>query len=56
MIVSLNSIELVKKFTEIILKNKKHIIVINRDYRADADSIIGLFSLDLANPITLKFP
>ncbi len=56
MIVSLNSIEPVKKFAEIILKSEKHIIVIIRNYRMDAGSIMGLFSLDLTNPIKLKFP
>lgn len=55
MIVSLNSIELVKKFAEIVLKSEKCVIAASGDYRVDAGSIMGLFSLDLTKPITLEF-
>ncbi len=55
MVVSLNSIELVKKFAEIVLKSEKRVIAISGEYRVDAGSIMGLFSLDLTKPITLEF-
>lgn len=56
MVVSLNSIELVKEFGKIVLDSGKYVIAESGDYRVDAGSIMGLFSLDLTKPITLKFP
>ncbi len=55
MVVSLNSIELVKEFANIVLESKKRVIAVSDEYRVDASSIMGLFSLDLTKPITLVF-
>lgn len=55
MVVILNSIELVKEFASIVLESGKSVIAVSGEYRVDADSIMGLFSLDLTKPITLEF-
>lgn len=55
MIVYLNSIEFVKEFANIVLESGKSVIAISGEYRVDAGSIMGLFSLDLTKPITLVF-
>lgn len=56
MIVSINSIELVKEFAKVVAESGKYVIAISGDYRVDASSMMGLFSLDLTKPITLEFP
>lgn len=55
MIVSLNSIELVKEFANLVLESGKPVVAVSGEYRVDAGSIMGLFSLDLTKPITLVF-
>lgn len=55
MVVILNSIELVKEFANIVLESGKSVIAVSGEYRVDAGSIMGLFSLDLTKPITLEF-
>ena len=55
MVVSLISIELVREFANIVLESKKRVIAVSDEYRVDASSIMGLFSLDLTKPITLVF-
>lgn len=55
MIVSINSIELVKEFAKVIAESGKYVIAVSGEYRVDASSMMGLFSLDLTKPITLEF-
>ena len=55
MVVTLNSIELVKEFAKIVLESGKLVIAVSGEYRVDASSIMGLFSLDLTKTITLEF-
>lgn len=56
MIVSINSIELVKEFAKVVGESGKYVIAVSGQYRVDASSMMGLFSLDLTKPITLEFP
>ena len=52
MVVSINSIELVKEFAKVVAESGKSVIAASR---VDASSLMGLFSLDLTKPITLEF-
>ena len=51
--VRLNSIEAVRNFVEIVRKFEGEIDLSSGRYVVDAKSIMGIFSLDLMNPITL---
>ncbi len=55
MIVNINSIELVKEFAKVVGESGKYVIAVSGQYRVDASSMMGLFSLDLTKPITLEF-
>lgn len=55
MIVSLSFIELVKEFANLVLESGKPVVAVSGEYRVDAGSIMGLFSLDLTKSITLVF-
>lgn len=55
MIVSINSIELVKEFAKVVAESGKRVIAASGQYRVDASSLMGLFSLNLTKPITLEF-
>ncbi len=55
MVVSINSIELVKEFAKVVAESGKSVIAASGQYRVDASSLMGLFSLDLTKPITLEF-
>ena len=52
--ISLNSIEKVKSFVNEIAKFSCDFDLISGRYIIDAKSIMGIFSLDLSQPITLK--
>ena len=51
--ISLSSIEAVRDFVEIVRKYDSEIDLSSGRYVVDAKSIMGIFSLDLMNPITL---
>lgn len=51
--VRLSSIEAVRDFVEIVRKYDSEIDLSSGRYVVDAKSIMGIFSLDLMNPITL---
>ena len=51
--ISLSSIEAVRNFVEIGRKFNEEIDLSSGRYVVDAKSIMGIFSLDLLNPITL---
>ena len=51
--ISLSSIEAVRNFVEIVRKFNEEIDLSSGRYVVDAKSIMGIFSLDLLNPITL---
>ena len=52
--IMLSSIEAVKKFVSITTKYDFQINLTTDKYKIDAKSIMGVFSLDLSKPITLK--
>ncbi len=52
--VSLNSIDKVKSFVNIVAKYNADFDLVSGRYVIDAKSIMGIFSLDLSKPITLK--
>jgi len=51
--VSINSIDKVKSFVNIISKFDFDVDMVSGRYIIDAKSIMGIFSLDLSNPIDL---
>lgn len=51
--ISLSSIEAVRNFVEVVRKFNEEIDLSSGRYVVDAKSIMGIFSLDLLNPITL---
>ncbi|MBQ7308580.1 MAG: HPr family phosphocarrier protein [Clostridia bacterium] len=51
--VCLNSIEAVRNFVEVVRQFEGDIDLSSGRYVVDAKSIMGIFSLDLMNPITL---
>ena len=51
--IRLSSIEAVRNFVEIVRKFEGDIDLSSGRYIVDAKSIMGIFSLDLMNPITL---
>ena len=52
--ISLNSIEDVKSFVNIVSKYNYDIDLTSGRYVVDAKSIMGIFSLDLSNPIKVE--
>ncbi len=52
--ISLDSIDKVKSFVNIISKFDCDFDLVSGRYVIDAKSIMGIFSLDLSNPITLN--
>lgn len=52
--VSLNSIDKVKGFVNVISKYESDFDLVSGRYVIDAKSIMGIFSLDLSKPIDLK--
>lgn len=52
--VRLNSIESVKNFVEAIKNCEGKLELVSGRYVIDAKSIMGIFSLDLTRPITLR--
>ena len=52
--ISLNSIEKVKTFVNLINRYDYDFDLVSGRYVIDAKSIMGIFSLDLLSPITLK--
>lgn len=50
----LNSIEKVKKFVSITMKQKSEIFITSGKFVVDGKSILGLFSLDLSQPLEMK--
>ena len=51
--VNLQAINDVKEFVNIVMKYDFDIDLVSGRYAVDAKSIMGIFSLDLSNPITL---
>lgn len=51
--VSLNSIDKVKKFNKLTCDADVDVDLVNGRYTVDAKSILGIFSLDLSKPIEL---
>ncbi|MDD5948682.1 MAG: HPr family phosphocarrier protein [Lachnospiraceae bacterium] len=54
MVISLNNIEKVKNFVNKISKVDANVDLESGRYVVDAKSIMGIFSLDLKKPITVK--
>ena len=52
--ISLNSIDKVKSFVNMITKSDCDFDLVSGRYVIDAKSIMGIFSLDLSNPIDLN--
>ncbi|MBC8536794.1 HPr family phosphocarrier protein [Feifania hominis] len=52
--IKLNSINDVKQFVNIVSKYDFDVDLVSGRYIIDAKSIMGIFSLDLANPIELE--
>ncbi|MDD5899701.1 MAG: HPr family phosphocarrier protein [Lachnospiraceae bacterium] len=52
--ISLNSIEDVKQFVQTLTMFDGDFEVISGKYIVDAKSILGLFSIDLSKPVTLR--
>ncbi|MGN0371098.1 MAG: HPr family phosphocarrier protein [Butyrivibrio sp.] len=52
--ISLNSIEKVKSFVNVITKFDSDFDLVSGRYVIDAKSIMGIFSLDLSKPINLN--
>ena len=54
--VDIGSIFKIRQFNDIALKYPgKHLDLVSGRYRVDAKSIMGIFSLNVANPITLEY-
>lgn len=54
MLLSLNTIDKVKRFSNIVLTYESDIDAIRGRYIIDAKSIIGLFTIDLSKPVEIK--
>ena len=54
MLLNLNTIDKVKRFSNIVLTYESDIDAIRGRYIIDAKSIMGIFSLDLSKPIELN--
>lgn len=54
MLLNLNTIDKVKKFSNIVLTYESDIDAIRGRYIIDAKSIIGLFTIDLSKPVEIK--
>ena len=54
--ISLNSIDKVKTFVNLINRFDYDFDLVSGRYVIDAKSIMGIFSLDLSKPITLNIP
>lgn len=52
--VQINTIDRVKAFVETACSIKSDMDIVSGRYTIDAKSIIGIFSLDITNPLTLK--
>ena len=52
--ININTINDVKNFVNIVTKCEYDVDIISGRYAIDAKSIMGIFSLDLLSPITLK--
>ena len=52
--ISLNSIDKVKSFVNDLTKFDTDFVLVSGRYVIDAKSIMGIFSLDLSNPIDLN--
>lgn len=53
--VVLNSVDKVKRFVNITVNVKGDVSLKSKRYIIDAKSILGIFSLDLNNPLELRF-
>ena len=53
-ILDLSTIEKAKKFNSIALSFKEDIDLIKGRYVLDAKSILGIFSIDISNPVNVK--
>lgn len=54
LIIKLNSLEKIKKFTEIMALCKYECRLISKEYIIDAKSLSGIISLDLTNKLRLE--
>ena len=53
-ILDLSTIERAKKFNSIALSFEEDIDLIKERYVLDAKSILGIFSIDISNPVNVK--
>ena len=53
-ILDLSTIEKAKKFNSIALSFEEDIDLIKERYVLDAKSILGIFSIDISNPVNVK--
>lgn len=54
MLLNLNTIDKVKRFSNIVLTYESDIDAIRGRYIIDAKSIIGLFTIDLSKPVEIE--
>ena len=54
MLIKLNTIQDVNDFTELMRAVDEEVIAAQGNYRVDAKSILGIFSLDLMKPIDVN--
>lgn len=54
MLIKLNTIQDVNDFTELMRAVNEEVIAAQGNYRVDAKSILGIFSLDLMKPIDVN--
>lgn len=54
--ISLDTFDKIKRFSELTMKLDYELDLISGRYVVDGKSILGIFSLDLVNPIKVKIP
>lgn len=54
MIISMGTIEKVKRFVDIVSKYRERIDLVDGNYVVNAKSIMSIFSMDLTSPILLR--
>lgn len=54
LILNLNTLEKVKKFTNVVNRFNSDIDVIRDRYIIDAKSVIGIYTIDLTRPVTVR--
>ncbi len=54
LVLNLKTLEKVKKFTNVVNKFNSDVDIIRDRYVIDAKSIIGIFTIDLTKPVTVR--